>query len=244
MEELDAAMRAEGLSLSDIRETLRTQFMRQAVLEREVDYKIYFGLSTDDLKKYYDANRSKFQSMTLSEIFLSLAGRTDAEVLAKAKQIVAQARGGADFGTLAAKHSEREINGVRVAEKSKGLIQGEDGKAKWFLASDLNPAIAEPVKNLKAGGISDPFKIDEGYMILRVNERDETFNENQVRGAIVAERRDKERETYMRTMRQEAYIKPADNYKDLVQPLLDKDVSATASKETTPAKDAKGKKSN
>ncbi|HVF55695.1 MAG TPA: peptidyl-prolyl cis-trans isomerase [Pyrinomonadaceae bacterium] len=242
IEELDAAMRAEGMSLSDIRETLRMQFMRQAVLSREVDAKIYFGLSTDELKKYYDAHRDKFQGVTLSEIFLSLAGRPEADVLAKAKQLVAQARGGSDFATLAVTHSEREVKGERTAPKSKGLIADEDGKARRFLIADLHAEIGNAVKNVKAGGITEPIKVDEGYLILRVNERDDAFNENQVRSIIMQERGDKERADYLRTLRREAYIKVADNYKDLVQPVLDKDAPATVSKEATPAKDAKGKK--
>ncbi|MCA1594236.1 MAG: peptidyl-prolyl cis-trans isomerase [Acidobacteria bacterium] len=240
IEALEAEMRKEGMSLSDVRQTLRAQYMKQAVFQREVDAKIYFGLTNDDLKKYYDAHRDKFQSVTLSEIFLSLAGRTEPDVLAKARQLAAQARGGVNFGELAVKNSERENNGARVAEKTKGRIEGADGKPRWFLVSELNGDLAKAVKDLKAGGVTDPVKVDDGYMILRVNERDDAFNENQVRGMIVQERGEKERETYLRALRQEAYIKPADNYKDLIQPVLDKDAPATAS----PEKNSKGKKNS
>ncbi len=228
IEALEQQMAAEGMKLSEIRDTLRTQFMKQAVMQREVDAKIYYGLTGDELKKYYAEHRDQFQSLTLSEIFLSLAGRNEADVLAKAKQLVAQARGGADFGELAAKNSEREVNGARIAETTKGRIQSEDGKPKWLPVSDLNGEIAKAVKDLKAGGVSDPLKLDEGYMILRVNERDDAFNENQVRGALLQERSPKEHENYLRTLRQEAYIKPAENYKSIIQPLLEKDAPAVS----------------
>lgn len=242
IEELETAMVAQGTKLSDIRDTLRIQYMKQAVLQREVDGKLYFGLTNAELKTYYDAHRDKFQSVTLSEIFLSLAGRTEADVLAKAGQLVAQARSGADFGELAVKNSERESNGQRVAEKTKGVVAGEDGKPRWFLVSDLASDLAKAVKDVKAGGITDPIKVDEGYMVLRVNERNDAFNENQVRGTIVQERGGAERETYFRTLRQEAYIKAADNYKDIIQPVLDKDGQATASKKTATDKNPKNKK--
>ncbi|MCA1634888.1 MAG: peptidyl-prolyl cis-trans isomerase [Acidobacteria bacterium] len=242
IEELEAAMRAEGVLLSDIRETLRRQYTQQAVLQREVDAKIYYGLTDAELRKYYDANRARFQSVTLSEIFLSLAGRSEAEVQAKAKNLVGLARGGSDFGELAVKNSERERGGVRLAEKNKGRLEDEDGKPKWFLIADLQTNISAGIKDLKAGGVSEPIKVDEGYLILRVNERDDAFKENQVRGALAQERVPKEREAYLRTLRSEAYIKPAQNYKDVIQPLLEKDKAETANKQEAQSKKPKDKK--
>ncbi|HEX8852841.1 MAG TPA: peptidylprolyl isomerase, partial [Pyrinomonadaceae bacterium] len=115
LDELEAEMSKENMSLAEIRQTLRSQYTRQAVLQREVDYKIYLSLTENELRKYYEANRDKFRSVTISEIFLSKAGRPEAEVKQKAAQLVAQARSGVDFGTLAAANSEREFEGVRVA---------------------------------------------------------------------------------------------------------------------------------
>lgn len=246
IDELDTAMRGEGLSLSDVRDALRKQYTRQAVFQNEVDAKIYFGLNTDEVKRYYETNRAKFQGVTLSEIFLSLAGRPEAEVKAKAAQLAAQARGaGADFGALAATNSERERGGERVAVKTKGAIVDEDGKAKWFLVSELLPSVAPAVKDLKAGGVTDPIRVDDGYLILRVNEREDTFRENQVRGMITQERGDKEREQYLRGLRNEAYIKPATDYKAVVEPLLsnDKPAATTTPQKAPDSKNDKDKKS-
>jgi parvulin-like peptidyl-prolyl isomerase len=236
IEELREAMKREGMNLSDVQDTLRRQYMKQAVLQREVDAKIYYGLTDKELHEYYDAHRDKFASVTLSELFLSLAGRSDAEVKAKAEQLAAQARAaGTDFGALVEKNSEHET------KATKGLLVGEDGKARWFLVSDLSPAIADAIKDLKAGGISGPVKTDEGYMILRVNERDDAFKENFVRGLMTSEKSDKAHEEYLRTLRKEAYIKPAEGYRNVVQPLLDKDKAETASKESAPATEKKDK---
>jgi peptidyl-prolyl cis-trans isomerase SurA len=243
LEELEAAMRQEHMSLSDIKDTLRRQYTKQAVLQREVDARIYFGLTDTELRKYYEANRPKFVSIAISEIFLSLAGRSEAEVKAKAADLAARARSGADFGELAAKNSEREADGVRVAEKTKGQHVDETGKPRWYLLSDMQPVVSAAVKDLKAGGVTDPIKTDEGYMILRVNERDDAFKENYVRGMMTNERAEKEHEDYLRKLRQEAYIKPAANYVSVIQPLLDKDKAKqeTASDDSGPKKE-KGKK--
>lgn len=249
LEGLQAAMQKEGMNLSDVKATLRAQYMKQAVLQREVDSKIYFGLTDQELHQYFDAHRERFAGVTISEIFLSLAGRSEAEVKTKAAQIVAQARAGADFGDLAVKFSEREDDkGQRIAEKTKGQHLDDQGKPRLYLISDMQGPIADAIKNLKAGQVSEPIKTDEGYMILRVNTRDDAFNENFVRGAITQERSDKEHDTYLRGLRKDAFIKPADNYKEAVQPLLDKDkednktASDKSAKQETASKQAAEKK--
>jgi peptidyl-prolyl cis-trans isomerase SurA len=230
IEELEEAMRREGLSLSDIKETLRRQFMRQAVLQREVDAKIYYGLTDKELRDYYAANKDKFVSVTLSELFLSLAGRTETDVKAKAADLAARARTGVSFEELVEKNSEHE-----PTKQFKGVLAGPDGKARWFALAELSNTIADAIKNLKVGGISDPVKTDEGYMVLRVNERDDSFKESFVRGVMTQERSDKERDKYLRTLRRDAYIKPAENYKAIIQPALEKDKSETAASDGTNA---------
>ncbi|HVF42297.1 MAG TPA: peptidyl-prolyl cis-trans isomerase [Pyrinomonadaceae bacterium] len=241
LEELEAALRQEGMSLSDIKDTLRRQYTKQAVLQREVDARVYYGLTDAELKKYYETNRAKFVSVSLSEIFLSLAGRSEADVKAKAADLAARARAGADFGELAAKNSEREEKGVRVAETTKGRHVDEKGQPRSYLLSEVQGNVAAALKDLKAGGITDPIKTDEGYMILRVNERDDSFKENFVRGMMTQERSDKEHEDYLRKLRQEAYIKPAPNYVAVIQPMLDKDKSGDAkAKQETAASDNSG----
>ena len=229
IEQLEEEMRKQGMILADVKETIRRQFMRQAVLQREVDAKVYYGLTDKELKDYYASHRDRFISVTLSELFLSLAGRTEDEVKAKAADLAKRARGGVSFEELVEKNSEHE-----PTKKFKGVLSDPDGKVRWFLVSELTGNIAAAVKDMKAGGITDPIKTDEGYMVLRVNERDDSFKENFVRGALTQERADKEREKYLRTLRVEAYIKPADAFKDTVQPLLDKDKQQTAATDGAP----------
>jgi len=230
IEELEEAMRREGMILADVKETLRRQFMRQAVLRNEVDAKIYYGLTDKELREYYDAHRDRFISVTLSEIFLSLAGRTEEEVKTKAADLAKRARAGASFEELVEKNSEHE-----QTKRTKGVLTDPDGKPRWFLVSELSNEVATAVKTLRAGGVSEPIKTDEGYMVLRVNERDDSFKENFVRGALTQERAEKEREKYLRTLRNEAYIKPADAFKDAVQPILDRDRQPTAVAAGAPA---------
>ncbi len=214
IDKLDEAMRQAGLDPSGIRQTMRAEIMKQAVLEGEVDSKLFFGLTMDELQHYFEAHKSSFlklETVDLSEIFLSLAGKQEADVKARAAQLVTQLRGGADFVTLAKAYSDR------------GGPQG--GKVGLFQVPDLRPDIAAAIKNLKTGGISDPLRSDEGYQILRVDARTAggntpTFNENQVREAITKERSPKAREDYLQELRNDAYVKIAESYREAVEPLL------------------------
>lgn len=238
IEKLDEAMRANGMDPVSTRQTLRTELMKQAVIQQEVDRKIFFGLTIDELKKYFEAHKDKFkkpESVTLSEIFLSMAGKREPDVKARAMELVTQLRAGADFGAVAAANSERELNGQRVAPQNKGKVGA-------FEVPNLRTDIADAVKNLKAGEVSDPMRSPEGYQILRVDERTPggttaTFNENQVREAITIERTSKEREIYLQNLRNDAYVKVSDSYRDAVMPLLK--VTTPAAAKAADSKDQK-----
>ena len=234
IDKLCEAMQQTGLNCDEVRRTLRVEIMKQAVFEGEVDSKLFYGLSLDELHKYFDTHRNKFlkpESVELSEIFLGLAGKQEPDVKARATELVAQLRGGADFGTLATAYSERGAQ--------------NKGKVGLFQLTDLRPDIAGAIKNVKTGGVSDPLRTDEGYQILRVDARNAgsntpTFNENSVRGAITEERGPKAREDYLQGLRNDAYVKIADNYREAVEPLL-KIVPPAAATKRPSKKDKKGK---
>src|SRR5437879_9138328 len=49
IEKLEAAMRESGVDPVATRQTLRTEIMKQSVIQQEVDRKIFFGLTVDEL---------------------------------------------------------------------------------------------------------------------------------------------------------------------------------------------------
>src|SRR5687767_15903090 len=106
----------------------------------------------------------KPETVTISEIFLSSAGKNEAEVKARALELVRQLRAGADFGGLAATNSEREMNGVRIGPQNKG-------KVGTFEVPNLREDIASAIKSVAVGGVSEPLRSNDGYQILRVDER-------------------------------------------------------------------------
>ena len=242
IEKLYQAMRDSKLEPEDIRRTMRTEMMKQAVLESEVDRRVYLGFSAADVKKYFDTNPDKFkkpESVKLSEIYITTTGKDEAAVKAKVLEIIAQARAGSDFGALAAANSEREKNGKRSAPEDKGYV-GE------FDVPNLREDLVAAIKNVQAGDVSEPIRIGEGYQILRVDARTPggstpTFNDNRVRGMMLMERQAKEREDYLQNLRNEAFIKVSESHRASVEPLL-KLKPATAAKSS--GKDEEKKKKN
>jgi len=243
IEKLYEAMRQNGLVPEDVRRTMRTEMMKQAVLQQEVDRRVYLGFSSEEVKKYYDAHQDKFkkpESVKISEIYLSTIDKDEAAVKARAMELITQARAGADFGALAAANSEREKNGQRTAPQDKGYV-GE------FDVPSLREDLMATLKDVKAGGITEPIRTSEGYQILRVDARTPggaaaTFNDNRVREALLAEHQPKERETYLQTLRNEAFIKVTESYRAGVDPLLKIQATAAAKGDNKDKKDDKKSK--
>ena len=242
MEKLYEAMRASKIEPEDIRRTMRTEMMKQAVLQAEVDRRVYLGFSSAEIKKYFDTHPDKFrkpESVKLSEIYLSTDGKDEAAVKAKALEIVAQLRAGSDFKQLAAANSEREKNGERSGQKDGGYV-GE------FDVPNLREDLVAAIKNVQAGGVSDPIRTSEGYQILRVDARTPggsapAFNDNRVREAMLMESQAKERETYLQNLRNEAFIKISESHRASVEPLL-KLKPPTAAKSSEKNDEKKNKK--
>ena len=221
IEKLYEAMRQSGLNPDDVRRTMRTEMTKQAVLQQEVDRRVYLGFTPDEVKKYFDAHPDQFrkpESIKLSEIWLSTTGKDEAAVKARALELMAQIRAGADFGAVAAANSEREKNGQRTAPQDKGYV-GE------FDLPNLREDLVNALKDVKVGGVAEPIHLGDGYQIIRVDARTPggttpTFNDNRVREAMLLERQSKERETYLQNLRNEAFIKVTDAYSASVAPLL------------------------
>jgi peptidyl-prolyl cis-trans isomerase SurA len=243
---LEQAMTATGINPANVRATMRTEVMKTWVLGREVDQKIFYGLTDAEVKTFYEANKEKFrkpESIVLSEIFLSTVGKDPKEVRDRADKLVAQLRAGADFGALAMVQSEREVEGKRLAPESKG-------KLGTYAMSDITKEdVANALKNVKAGGVTNPIDTEGGIIILRVDERtpggEAVFDDNKVREAITVSRMDKERRIYLDNLRRDAYIQVAKDYQEGVLPLLkvepQKSATPPAAAPVAPKKDDKKK---
>jgi peptidyl-prolyl cis-trans isomerase SurA len=246
LEQLYEAMRQSGVDPASVRQSLRAEIMKQAVLQQEVGYKLYWGLTPTELKNYYESHKDKFrkpETVTLSEIYLSTVGKDEAEVRARAAKIVAQLRGGADFAATAKAVSERED------DKHERTAAKTGGKLGDLPLTDISSAdVLAAIRNLQPGGVADPVKLSPdnptpGFIILRVDARapagEPVYDEARVRNAITNERLDIEQKGYLDKLRTDAYVEVASSYREQVMPLLTPPAPAPADK-NAPAAPAKG----
>ena len=211
---IPASNPANKAAEDELRIALRTEIMIRTLFEEEVDGPLFHGFSLAELQAYFAAHKDKFhrpETVSLSEIFLSFKGKDEAQVKAAATQLVAQLRAGADFAALAIARSDRNEEGKR-ARATNG------GKVGTFELPTLRDNIVAAIKDVKAGGVSDPLRSDDGYQILRVDERTPAsatavFNQNRVREVMTAELSPKAHEEYLQRLRGDAYIEIAKNYR-------------------------------
>lgn len=224
-------MRKAGVDPQQYRESLGKNIAKDMILRSEVDGKIYYGLSSKEIKDYYEKNKAKFtkpEKVTLSEIFLNYAGRDEAQVKEKAKQLVAQLRSGADFGKLAVENSDRSD-----AQQTKGIV----GEVTMTRLKETNPKLESPIKATQVGGVTDPIEVEGGLEIFRVDKREAasseaTFDEGEVRSALTYEKLADARKKYMDGLKKDAYIKISETYRATVTPLLNQD-EKTEKKDST-----------
>ncbi|MBA2378286.1 MAG: peptidyl-prolyl cis-trans isomerase [Blastocatellia bacterium] len=217
VEALFQEMEKNGVNPQEIREMWRNQITRDIVIQREVQAKIYWDTPDPEVKSYYEANKAKFtkpETVTLAELFLSFAGRDEAAVRTKAKELVAAARTGTSFEQLIVENSDRAD-----AAKTKGKVDP-------IPVSELDPRYGNFIKTLKKGEISDPIEVDDvGISILKIEDRqaassDSQFDNNLVRMAIVREKSAEVQKKFMTDLREDAYIKINEGYRPLVAPIL------------------------
>lgn len=216
LDKLYEAMAEQNVNAEELRANWRRDIIKENVLREEVTAKIYRNLSSKEIKDFFAANKEKFikpETVTLSEIFLSFAGRDNDAVREKAKLLAAQAKKGDDFIKLALENSERPN------------VKETKGKIGSFAVKELNDKIVNPLRGVKQGGTTEPIEIEEGMMVLHVDERtaqssEGVFDEEEVRRQLTFSKAPEAQKKYMIELRREAYIKVNENYRAIVNPIL------------------------
>lgn len=217
LEALYQEMERQGINPQEMRDIWRRQITRDLVIQQEVQRAEYWRPTNSEVRAYYDANKQRFtkpETVSVSEIFLSFAGRNEGVVRENAKQLLTRLRAGEDFAKLQKENSD-----------PGQLTQGQ-GKAERLVVADLVEVISKPLTGVKVGGFTEPIEIDQlGIILLRVDGRETAsseseFNENAVRSAMLQERFPEAQKTYMSNLRKDAYIKLNEEYRPLVAPLL------------------------
>jgi len=152
-------LRARGLDPDTVLQQFKAQIAWTKLIRRRMGTQLRVG---DD---EVDAEMARIQASAgkteylVSEIFLVADDpNADEQVRRNAAQLVAQIRGGADFAALA-----REFSASTTATSG--------GNLGWVLADEVGEEIAPVIQRLAPGAVSDPIRVNGGYLVVRVNDR-------------------------------------------------------------------------
>jgi len=206
-EQFQAALKAENMTLSDLRKNLERQMIVSRVQQNEVMGKI--AVNDEEARSYYDAHRSEFTSartITLREILVNVPGDgktvnvgLDEQARAKIDGIRQRALNGESYEKLAADLSDA------ASRTNAGLIGP-------LSISDLSPDLQKLVEPMKPGDITQPLRGPKGYQILKLESattaETKSFEEarEDISNKVFTDKRRDEFEKYLQKMRAQAII--------------------------------------
>jgi peptidyl-prolyl cis-trans isomerase SurA len=167
-EQLQAALKGEGLTLGDLRKSIERRFMVEQVERAEIFSRI--NVSEDEIKRYYAQHPVDFTSVptvTLREILVRVPGDgktvnvgLDEEAKQKAESIRDRALKGESFEKLTdLSDAPSKANGGLIGPISRG---------------DLEANFAKTLATMKVGDISPVLRTPAGYDVVKLEAATET----------------------------------------------------------------------
>jgi parvulin-like peptidyl-prolyl isomerase len=203
----EEALKAEGLTMADLRRNLERQMFVSQVQQQEILQKI--SINDEEARAYYDSHKSEFTTpaqVTLREILIEVPvtdrgvnAAQDDEAKEEAGSIRNRLLGGEPFARLAAEVSDS-------GSKANGGLIGP------ISVQELAPALQETIAKLQVGDIAEPIRVQRGYQILKLEERvdgrTKTFEEarNDIGNTLGQQKLAVERLRYLEKLRAEATI--------------------------------------
>ena len=133
---------------------------------------------SQDVENYYDDNIAQYstpEQVRASHILFNIEDEDEAVVRERAEAVLADARGGADFATLAETHSD---------DAGSAALGGD---LDFFSRGRMVPEFEEAAFAMESGTISDLVRTEYGFHIIKVVEQREAANRplDEVREQIV-----------------------------------------------------------
>lgn len=202
---------ATGMAYEDFRSDIRDRMLTQRVIGSEVSGKI--NIPRSDVEKYYEEHKQEFvrkERIFLREILVNNATKDDAGWAAaekKAKDLVTRARKGERFPELA-----RENSDAQTAAEGGAIPPMERGQ----LRADIEKVVWDQTK----GFVTDPIKLDNAYLIVRVDEQHKegmaTLQEveNEIRERLYNPVFEPRLREYLTELRRNAFLEIREGYVD------------------------------
>ena len=207
-EQFQAALKAENMTMADLRRNLERSMIAQKVQQNEVLSKI--GVTDEEARKYYESHLKEFTTaptVTLREILVAVPG--DPKVLNVSADEAAKAR--------AEEIRQRVTIGKENFEKLAAEVSDSPSKANAGLigplsVNDLSPELRKLVDSMKAGDVSEPVRTTRGYQLLKLETVTPTQTlaldqaREQISEHVFTDKRKAEFQKYLQKLRTQAII--------------------------------------
>lgn len=207
-EQFQAALKAENMSLADLRRNLERQMIQQRVQQNEVLGKI--GVTDDEARRYYESHLNEFTTpptVTLREILVAV--NADAKGLNVATDEAAKAR--------AEEIRTRVTSGGESLEKLAAEVSDSPSKANAGLigplsVNDISPELRTLIEAMKQGEVSELVRTPRGYQILKLETITPTQTmsleqaREQISERVFTDKRKAEFQKYLQKLRTQAII--------------------------------------
>ena len=168
-QKFQAALKQEGLTLTDLRRNLERNMLVSQVQRAEVSDKV--SVNDEEARAYYAAHARDFTTpseLTLRELLIEVPSSDrginvaqDDEAKAKADDIRRRLLAGEPFARLAADFSS-------ASSKANGGLIGPINH------DELDPRLQKVLDAVPVGGVTEPLRTQRGYQLLKVETRTET----------------------------------------------------------------------
>ena len=200
-EELMLVMRQQGIDFETWKKQMEDNIMRQGVIMTEVDRNIV--IEDSEVVNYYKTHPDEFtepREYKLKAIYVSALQRDREEAEKLKQEISSKVAAGEDFASLASTYSE-------------GPEKESQGDLGSFKEGELAKNLEEAVKNLNQGETAQWLEVQDGWYLLRLEEKKErrlkSFEEvkKEVEEKIFGERRQNKLEEFLEEIKEKSYIK-------------------------------------
>lgn len=200
-----------GMPYEDFKSETKNTMLTQRVIRQEVSGKMKIDKAAQ--QKYYEEHKGEFlreDKVYLREILVSNAGKDAAGIAAsekKAKDLASRARKGERFPEMARDNSDA------ITARNYGELGG-------FKKGELSKTIEDQIWEKPRGFVTDPMKVDAGFLIIKVDEHQKAGQaemsevENEITEKLLAPQLTPEVRIFLTKLRQDAFLQIKAGYVD------------------------------
>lgn len=199
--QFDEFIKRHSIPKEAFMEQIKAQLLWQKMIIKLLQPKIQVSKSDIDEFNYKLSAAQGKSDLMLSEILIPVQEEKQEDDARKlAIQLVEEIRSGKDFSAFA-----KQFSRSNTAENG--------GKIGWIPETDLDSNIQEAIKVVDVGGVTEPIRNANGYLIMRVDERKERTadqvnlpDEEKVREFLFRKKLELEARKFIKNLRRNAYI--------------------------------------